>query len=657
MKQLSRRAPLLALLALAQCRDEPDGRAVVDTALVDLELQSVSPGTVLVGSTLVVTGDAFVDDPWGESTLVLDGEIDTGTGTDGRIVRLPARFVDFTRLEVDLDGEAIDLLSDGDSAVFQGTAQIEVRSSVDGRLYRSAASQIEFNVAQTLVPQLTLLTPSSVIFPNEPLAAAGDGILLGSEGTTYAVLEGCFTRADTSDCVPTAVAAVAVEPATDHNRAEGVFAFEPGIAGIQPGRFEGTVTFQNEHIGGDVVSSLATPVTWDLVEPALYGVDTTAASLGRYVTIEGAGFLGGDAQGDTVLRFDGIFTPDLSGIPVELNELLFPEFVGGRLVRYVVNEEDGLASAVSDVRTEAGLFEGLVTPIIAYEGVEVEGSATALAFRLEPVRQVVWVNFTPAYKEGLRAFGLRAVDSRIRARAIEVINRDFATLNLEVRETRPEDFALFAEVDIGGRDPNGLGLLGYDNTPGKDTDNRRLYDRIGGTNAQTQEDGFPGYGGVFIESLFGYSEHPGDLAEPVRSDARFDLLFDPFRPDAGGQPVLAADLASELPSVDPAGCPVPTTTSRPEQLACAIHALGTLVGSTISHELGHSLGLADPYGPSIHNEGDQEDRLMDADRPFEERAELEGAGPSRFCVEEYEYLRQTLPSPEPFDVTPRAPCF
>lgn len=653
---MRRALPLLALLSLGQCSNEPTGRAAVDTALVDLELQSVSPQTVLVGSTLVITGDAFVDDPWGQSTLVLDGEIDTGTDTDGRIVRLPARFVDFTRLEVDLDRDAIELLSDGDSAVFEGTAQVEVSSTVDGRLYRSRATELEFTIAKTLQPQLTLLTPASVIFPNEPLAVLGDGLLLGSEGTSFAVLDGCFTRADASDCVPTPPVALAIVPSTAQNRTEGVFAFEPRVAGIEPGRFEGTVTFQNEHVGGEVVSSAATAVIWDLVEPALYGVDATAASLGRYVTIEGAGFLGGEAQGDTVLRFDGIFTPDLSGIPVELDELLFPEFVGGRNVRYVVNEEDGLASAVSDMRTEAGLFEGLVTPIIAYEGTEVEGSTTALSFRLEPVRQVVWVNFTPAYKEALRAFGLRAVDSRIRARALEVILRDFATLNLEVREARPDDFALFAEVDIGGRDPNGLGLLGYDNTPGKDTDNRRLYDRIGGTNAQTQEDGFPGYGGVFIESLFGYSEHPGDLAEPVRPDARFDLLFDPFRPDVGGQPVLAADLASELPSVDPVECPV-ASGSRPEQLACAIHALGTLVGSTISHELGHSLGLADPYGPSIHNEGDQDDRLMDADRPFEERAELEGAGPSRFCIEEYEYLRETLPSSEPFDVTPRAPCF
>ncbi|MCR9165306.1 MAG: hypothetical protein ACE37F_34090 [Nannocystaceae bacterium] len=640
-------------LGLVQC-SEPKGRANVDTALVDLELREVEPGTVLVGSTLVITGDAFVDDPWGESTLVLDGEIDTGAEKDGRIVRLPARFVDFTRLEVDIDADAFALLGDGASAQFEGTAQVEVRSTVDGRLYRSQLTDVDFRIAPALDPELTVLTPSSVIFPNEPLEVTGHGLLLGDEGTSRAVIEGCFTPAGGDTCTPVAASSLVITANDPLCREAGVFAFEPSVAGIEPGRFEGTLTFANEHVTGTVTTSAPTTVTWDLVEPTLYGVDTTSASLGRYITIEGAGFLGGAAGGDTVLRFDGIFTPDASGVPIVIDELLFPEFTDGRHVRYVVNEEDGLSAAI-DMRNEPGLFEGLVTPVISYQGVEVEGSTSPLGFRLEPVRQVVWVNFTTAYTEALRSFGLRAVDSHIRARALDVIRRDFATLGLEIRVEVPTDYALYSEVDIGGRDPNGLGLLGYDNTPGKDTDNLRLYDRIGGANAQTQEDGFPGYGGVFIESLFGYSEHPGDLAEPVRPDARFDMLFDPFRPDIGGQPVLAADLGSDVAHVDPAQCPV--SGDRPRQIACAIHALGTLVGSTISHELGHSLGLADPYGPSIHNEGDQDDRLMDADRPFEERAELEGAGPSRFCADEYEYLRQILPSSEDYDLSPRAPCY
>ncbi len=655
---MRRIAGLVALLALTQCNVEPGSRRAVDTALVDLELRSVDPGIILPGSTLVITGDAFVDDPWGESTLVLDGIIETPEGVDGRLVRLPARFVDFTRLEVDIDAEAFDLLGSGESADFRGTASIEVRSTVDGRLYRSRAADVRLAIAARLQPQLDLLTPSSVIFPNEPLAVAGQGLLLAGEGTTGAVLEGCFTRSGQASCAPTDAVAVPIVPDDPLARSEGTFAFVPSIAGIEPGRFEGTVTIRNTHISGDVETSDPVAVTWDLVEPTLYGVDATTASLGRYLTIEGAGFLGGPAGGDTVLSFEGVFTPDDTGAPIELDELLFTEFADGRHIRYVVNEEDGLASRI-DVRDQPGQFEGLVTPLISFAGVEVEGTPSPLGFRLEPVRQVVWVNFSPAYTEALRAFGLRAVDRRIRDRALEVIRRDFSTLNVEVREERPVDFALYCEVDVGGQDPNGLGLLGYDNTPGKDTENQRLYDRIGGANARTQEDGFPGYGGVFIESLFGYSEHPGDLAEPVRPDARFDALFDPFRPDTDGHPVLAADLSAALPSVEGSDCPALPAGSaeRGEQIACAIHALGTLVGSTISHELGHSLGLADPYGPSIHNEGEQADRLMDADRPFEERSEIEGAGPSRFCLEEYDYLRQILPSPEPYDLTPRPPCY
>ena len=48
-------------------------------------------------------------------------------------------------------------------------------------------------------------------------------------------------------------------------------------------------------------------------------------------------------------------------------------------------------------------------------------------------------------------------------RAIDVVRRDYAGINLEIRTERPDDFILYSEVEIGGADPNGLGLLGYDN--------------------------------------------------------------------------------------------------------------------------------------------------------------------------------------------------
>ncbi len=48
---------------------------------------------------------------------------------------------------------------------------------------------------------------------------------------------------------------------------------------------------------------------------------------------------------------------------------------------------------------------------------------------------------------------------------------------------------------------------------------------------------------------------------------------------------------------------------------------------------------------------------MDADRPFDERAELNGQGPSALCVEEYEYLRGILPTSAAYDTGPRSSCF
>ena len=242
-------------------------------------------------------------------------------------------------------------------------------------------------------------------------------------------------------------------------------------------------------------------------------------------------------------------------------------------------------------------------------------------------------------------YGLREVDQLIRERVVEVVERDFAGVNLEVRLEPPDDFSLYSEVEIGGPDPNGRGLIGYDNTPGKDVGNLRLHDRIGGVNATTQQDGFPGFGGVFIESLFVFSEHPGDFAPEVGGqDELFDDVFDEFRPDRGGEPVTSDELTGVVVSVRGQDCPAE---DRARQIGCAVRVLGSLVGTTVSHELGHSLGLANPGAPEVHNLTDGERRLMDSggNRTFRERAELAGEGPSVFCDSEFDYLKGNLAQP------------
>ena len=107
---------------------------------------------------------------------------------------------------------------------------------------------------------------------------------------------------------------------------------------------------------------------------------------------------------------------------------------------------------------------------------------------------------------------------------------------------------------------------------------------------------------------------------------------------------------------DGAACP---GTDRKSKLECAIFVLGNLIGGTLSHEIGHSLGLANPYMEGFHNAGDAPARLMDAggDRPFPERAELLDTAPGEFCDDEYAYLRQILPSSEAEPSVQRPGCF
>lgn len=642
-------AVLVALAALAAgCTkaSPPD-----DSGLELLALDAVNPAIVVPGSAIVVNGSSFVDQPWGTTRLRLRGS-HAGAEVD---VAVAARFVDFDRLEVVADDLFAGL---GGAGQFEGEAIVEVESGVDGETYATDPLIIDLSLRDQLQPQLDSVQTGGLIFVNDPIAVQGSGLLLGGgEGTTYAVLQGCFTLEGGGSCVSLGPVEVPVVPEGPFDRARGHFAFAPAIAGIRPGSFEGTVMLRNRHAGGATVASSQATVAYDMLRPTVFSVSPTSASLGQYVDITGGGFVGGTGDQLTLVQLQGTFTPTggSQGAPVDL--LLVPEFVAGPRIRYVINEDDALAQAI-DLRTQTGTFVGDLTPITEYGGDQVIGDPAQVTLAIAPVKQVVYFNFRPSYVESLRHFGLRAVDTLVRERVVAVVERDYATVNLEVRTSPPTDYALYAQVDISGPDPNGLGLLGYDNTPGKDTENQRLYDRIGGVNAQTQEDGYPGYGGVFIESLFAFSPNPGGYASSIAgADAAFDAIFDATRPDRGGQRVRASDLSGGVPRLTSSEvCPAAT---RSEEIACAVFVLGSLIGTTVTHEIGHSVGLANPYGEGFHNLGDGEGRIMDSgsDRPFAERAELFGQGPGLFCDEEYDYLRQILPAPEPADPTPRPSCF
>ncbi|MCE9572073.1 MAG: hypothetical protein K8W52_02840 [Deltaproteobacteria bacterium] len=637
---------LAGALALAGCASSSDP---IDVGLEGLTLTRVAPQIIVPGSAIQLDGESFVDAAWGQSAIHFVGTAN-GAPMD---VALGARFVDYGRMVADLDPQWI--RQHGGDFDFVGDATIEVLSAEDGKLYASAPLAVSLQFRESLIPDAALAV-GTVIFVNDAIEVQGSGLLLGGgEGQTLATVSGCFQRASGGSCTPIATAQIPVTPTDPLARDRGTFPFAPSIAGIQPGTFTGTVTLEN-HLATDVVTrGTAQAASFDLVRPTVFRIDPGAASLGQYVFIDGGGFVGG-ATGNalTEIHLTGTFlrTGAPQAVPVDL--LLIPDFVDGRQVRYVMSTDDSLGQAL-DLRHDTGMFTGTVTPITRYGADEVTGTGAPFALAIAPVRQVVYLNFTPSYVESLRFFGLRAVDAAIRQRILDVVRAAYPAVNIDFRLEPPTDFALYAEVEITGPDPNGMGLFGYDNSPGKDTDNLRLYDRLGGVNAQTQQDGFPGYGGVFVESLMGFSQHPAVGKSLDGADPLFDQVFDPFRPDRGAI-ITAADLTGGVMTLTSGdACPAPDRTTR---IGCAVWTMGSLLGGTIAHEVGHSLGLANPGGDGYHDPGDEPNRLMDAggDRPFPERAVLQGQGPAVFCDTEYQYLRMILPSAMPADPSPRPGC-
>ncbi len=621
-----------------------------DPGLEHLALTEVAPTTIVPGTRLVVTGASFVDASWGTASLRLQGTV-AGRAIDAV---WPAMFVDFTTLGVAIDGGMLGEL--GGDGEFHGVATVEVVAATDHETYQTEPLAIDLSLRSRLVPAPASIAAGGVIFVNDEIEVDGDGFLLGGdEGVTTARLSGCFTPEAGGACQPVPTAELALAPITPRLRTRSRFAFSPGIAGIQPGSFTGTVTVVNQQAGAAPISAAPIDVRYELVTPQVFSVDPPAASLGQYVFVRGGGFVGGEPAALTELELAGTLRRG-SGAAADLQMTLIPEFVDGRLVRYVVNTDDALGHAL-DLRRDTGELTGTLTPIVSYGSARVRGRSTRFSFAIAPVKQVVHLQFETSYVEGLRDFGLRAVDHEIRDRILAACRDAYRGVNVEFRLAPPTDFALFETVELVGVDPNDRGLFGYDNSPGKDSGNLRLYDRLGGVNAQTQEDGFPGFGGVFVRSLMGFSQHPGRLARPVDgADPVFDQVFDPFRADLGGEPVTSVDRAGALPALaDGTGCP---GHDRAQQIRCAIFVLGNLIGGTLAHEIGHSLGLANPYGDGFHDAGDQPDRLMDAGdaRPFLERASLQGRGPAVFCDGEYAYLRSILPSAAPAITASRPRC-
>ncbi len=624
----------------------------VDPGVTQLSLAEFHPALILPSTEIDLVGRDFVGPDDGKMQVHLTGNFtvaDAHTPVDATFESI---FVDSKHLRVIADADFFAKLP-ASVGHFAGQAAVLVDSYIDRSHHVTSPLDVTFDLSNSATPSLQSVS-SGTMFVNDTVTLLGDDFLLGTaEGTTHVVLDGCFTptsqtaKPDCSTGTPVSAVDLPAQPSSPWDRTRAQFIFSPVIGGIHPGHFDGTLKVVNMLAGGPAQGG-SVPFAVTLAKPSILGFTPASASLGQYVEISGGGFIGAASDEVTLIHLVGQFVPDRAPtqmVPVDLR--LVTSFVQGTHARYVLDETDALGKAlvnIGGIRYGAGQFSGQASPILRKGTDEEDGTASDVQLAVAPVRQVVWLNFLPSYVDSLSLYGLQLGDDLIRQHVLLLAERDYEGVNIEFRLDEPTDFALYTEVDIAGPDPNDEGLFGYDNTPGKDTNNERLFDKIGGVNATTQEDGSPGYGGVFAEQFLGFSMHPVAQVEGLPDpSALFDRIFDPIRPDTG-RSASANEISSAAMLADGSSCPA-ASNDRAGQINCGLFVLGNLVGTTLTHELGHSLGLADPDGELFHDPGDQPNRLMDSGdaRPFEERAELMSQGPARFCDAEFTYLQAVLP--------------
>lgn len=616
---MTRASCILCLFTVVSCAG---GGPVPSTVLATPTLASIdAPIPILPGSLVRAHG-----------TLV-------GTGEDVSLVLRDAtsdREVTLARSGGALDDELLFALVGSDVTAI-GVGVHNVRAILREGSRESEEIVLTIEIETSLAVSLQAVS-NATVHRNDAFLMRGEGFLGAGEGQVTAEFIGTYTRerdghvSNINTSLPVSIADLVV-------RDRGIVVLSTALGGIEPGVFDGSVTLHSTLLEGPTSASEPRHVTLNFVQPEVFSLAPATVSLGAYVQVLGAGFVGGESATDevTTLRVEGSFTDSTGAdVPFEATEIV-PEFVSGSEVRLPLAttvRDDELVSSLFGAKR--GTFNGSITPVTVKGTTEVLGSAAPVSLVLGPVTQVVYIRFLPGYFDSLLRFGLAQAATQIADKIVTRISDIYADYAVDVRLEVPGDFPAtgYSLVDVGGIDPNGRGYFGYDNSPGKDVGNLRLYDALGGVNAERQADMYPGYGGVFLESLLYYSAHSGlppvSMGAPPDSDPAFDLLFDPVRE----RPATVEELRGI------------GTESRVADVNAAVDALSSVIGETIAHELGHSFGLAQPYGDpaAYHDPDDDPGCLMEfgTSRPFGERAGLDGFEPTHLCGDAPEYLSMIL---------------
>lgn len=550
-------------------------------------------------------------------------------------------------VEVKVNGELWEALNPEPEVTFTGSLTLELQD-ISGLFARGQLQGVLILFTSVLRPQVSAIPSNPQSYPGQEIKLRGEGFLRPEEGTTWAVIEQGSMTYDAAPARDLSGQRVAIK--WGGSRQDGVLAMVPDPFGILPGLFEGKLRMENELADGEVykdAQQLSFRTT--LQRPFVSAVNPPSGSRSQIIRILGRGFLAtSPKQGyGMLLKFDGSFTPDLA--PDQAIDYRGPRAVARAPYRVVSEsliqqdvwyEVDRDSFTLGGLGATPGVFSGKIIPILLYQGNELIGDAWSGEFRVLATTQVVHVRFIAGFEDALDRFGLSNASDLVRARILEVLRRDYEGINVRFVTEPPEDFVDYMTIEIGGPDPTGQGLLGYDNSFNgvpKDTSNLFLRDYLGGYNRDSIDAGFEPYGGVFIESFTIFSPKLSK-DQGFETSKRFDELLGPFMPELGGTPVKATEL--------PDG-------GRVAAIRAAVLMIGNLVGHTASHEIGHSLGLPylegeDPKAPTYHNPAPEPAAIMNAGnaRSFEERAELDGQGPARFNATNRAYLRRILPAPQ-----------
>ena len=607
-------ATLLLAIALLACQGnatDPNGATPAPPRLLPVEAPLLVPGSVVV-----LRGEGFLTPPAGETRVRLVGLL------DGLPVDLPVEpaAIGPTQIRLALTGPLRAIF--GDAGRLDGEVIVRVRPA-DLAVEAEARAVASLRFVAFVPPRLTGLTDS--VAPGALLEATGDGFLDEGEGQAWLRLDGRFVNE--ADGVTTPIDGARLPMTTRTGRTRAAFYLSPGVLGLQPGRFVGAVTLAVAPAEGGEVESASLPLVLVQHGPRVDALAPAAATRGQVVHLRGEGFVRNDPAADTatLVRARGVFTP-VGGAPQQAEFTFVPEaWIDNNEIQLALRSRQDAAGALIGIGATPGVFEGALAVEI-FAGFDRASSPPleGVRFEIGPPAQAVSLRYQPSFLEGLELFGLSGAFDDLRARVLAVCARDYAGLRVTFYEGPPPGWVEYVTVELGGRDPNGFGLFGLDNSPEKDVGNRQLDELIGGVNAETEAAGGLAFGGIFLESFLTLS--PGHAAASPIADPAFDAVFGPFSRaiDPHARPYVAGD------ALDPA---------RAAELDRAVGALANLIGSTVTHEVGHTLGLAAVEG-DVHNPNDTEGGLMDRGlyRPFRERAALDDTPPGRFVGANRTYL-------------------